>query len=46
MLQNRLTSHFMPGTNCSIASCNVSRKHKGINIFKIPKANPEHQSST
>ena len=37
--------NIMPGANCSIAGCNTSGKHKGIGIFKIPKAKsgvPEH----
>lgn len=31
----------MPGANCSIFGCNTSRKHKGISIFKVPKAKNE-----
>ena len=31
----------MPGANCSIAGCSTSRRHKGISIFKIPKAKSE-----
>ena len=28
----------MPGANCSIKGCSISRRTKGISIFKIPKA--------
>ncbi len=31
----------MPGANCSIYNCNVSRGHKGIAIFKIPGEDDE-----
>ena len=28
----------MPGANCSIKGCSISRRTKGISIFKIPRA--------
>lgn len=31
-------SHIMPRANFATLGCNTLRKHKGINIFKIPKA--------
>ena len=29
----------MPGENCAIPGCSISRKDKGISIFKVPLAN-------
>ena len=31
----------MPGENCAIPGCSISRKDKGISIFKVPLANNE-----
>ena len=31
----------MPGKNCAIPGCSISRKDKGISIFKVPLANNE-----
>ena len=31
----------MPGENCAIPGCSISRKDKGISIFKLPLANNE-----
>ena len=35
----------MPGDNCSIKGCPVSRssKYKGISIFKVPSGDTEHE---
>ena len=44
-MTEQLKFQIIQGANCSIAGCNTSRKHKGISIFKIPKAKsevPEH----
>ena len=27
----------MPGANCSILGCNISRKNVGVSIFALPK---------
>ena len=37
----------MPGDNCSIEGCPVSRssKYKGIGIFKVPSGNTEHEKN-
>ena len=35
----------MPGANCSIFGCSVSRRTSGIAIFKIPGGNDEFSSS-
>ena len=38
-------NHTMPGTNCQTDGRNTSLKHKGIRVFKIPKAKsgiPKH----
>ena len=38
----------MSGENCAIPGCSISRKDKGISIFKVPLANnkfsPHHRS--
>ena len=33
----------MPGRNCAVVGCSYSRRTKGIEIFKLPKArNDDH----
>ena len=35
----------MPGENCAIYGCSTSRRHEGISIFKVPKANNDVNKS-
>lgn len=35
---------MMPGANCCVVGCGVSRRSKGVGIFKVPKAiNENHK---
>ena len=37
----------IPGVNCSILGCHVSRrtKHKGLSIFKVPSGDSEFETT-
>lgn len=36
----------MPGANCSIYGCGISRNHKGISIFRIPTKDDDLSTKT
>ena len=31
----------MPGANCSVYGCSVSRRTKGVSIFRVPRGDDE-----